>query len=291
MLNDDDVLQTINKIQHGEKELISQVLEKYKPVMYSIFKKYKGVLLKNNLNFEDFKQELNLYCVKSIYEFPSNHDNFKAFTYSYLNNESLKYLRDNSNPISKCDHSKGYYDVYSLNSIIKNSDDKIEMIDTIVDEKTLNIENDIIYNLEKRKAHETIRKILSLFLPESDIDFLFDVYGFYRNYSIKEICEKYSITLHDFIKYERLCILILKTSEKIYEYYDLLMNVSSQSYHYTNARFRYTSYSSTEICAFKSIYIGQKIQSLMQRSHSMRLLHENITSKTKNSKLVRIRIK
>lgn len=284
----DEVIEDVIKIKQGNTILIYELMKKCSYMMGSILKKNKGILAKHNIEFEDFKQELNLYFIQGIYDFPLEHENFIAYMFNYLNNHVFNFLRENTNMISKCDSSKGSYEILSLNSTIKSNDDNLEIIDTIVDETTLNGEEDILTRLELEKSHETIRKILSKFITLYDVEFIFDVYGLNGNYTMQQICEKYSISLHEFIMYERLVILTLKTSEKLYEYYEQLMDISSQSYSYTYSRFKYSRISSTEHCAFKSIYLKQKVEKLLQRNKSMLVLHKEIIAETKDNDLVRL---
>lgn len=284
----DEVIKDVVEIKNGNTLLLSDLMKKCGYMMGSILKKNKGILAKHNIEFEDFKQELNLFFIQGVYDFPLEHENFIAYMFNYLNNHAFNFLRENTNMISKCDSSKGSYEILSLNSAIKSNDDNLEIIDTIVDESTLNGEDDILTKLEIEKSHDTMKKILSKFISLYDVEFLFDVYGLNGNYTIQQICEKYSISLHDFIMYERLAILTLKTSEKLYDYYETLMDISTQSYSYTYSRFKYTSISSTEHLAIKSIYLKEKVKKLVQRQKSMLVLHKEIIAETKDSNLVRL---
>lgn len=284
----EEVIQDVIQIKNGNTILLYELMKKCSYMMGSILKKNKGILAKHNIEFEDFKQELNLYFIQGVYDFPLEHENFIAYMFNYLNNHVFNFLRENTNMISKCDSSKGSYKIFSLNSTVKSADDDLEIIDTIVDETTLNGEDDILTRLELEKSHETIRKILSKFITLYDVEFIFDVYGLNGNYTIQQICAKYSISLHEFIMYERLVILTLKTSEKLYDYYEQLMDISSQAYSYTYSRFKYTRVSSVEHCAFKSIYLKHKVEKLLQRNKSMLVLHKEIIAETKDSDLVRL---
>ena len=284
----DEVIKNVIEIKNGNTLLLYDLIKKCDYMTGSILKKYKGILAKHNIAFDDFKQELNLSFIQGVYDFPLEHGNFIAYMFNYLNNHTFNFLRENTNMINKSDSSKGSYEVLSLNSKIKSNDDNLEIIDTIVDEKTLNGENDIITKLEIEKSHDIFKKILSKFISLYDVNFLFDVYGLNGNYTIQQICEKYSISLHDFIMYERLAILTLKTSEKLYDYYETLMDISLQAYSYTYSRFKYTRISSTEHLAIKSIYLKEKIEKLVQRQKSMLVLHKEIIAKTKDSDLVRL---
>jgi hypothetical protein len=284
----DEVIKDVIEIKNGNTMLLSDLMKKCGYMMGSILKKYKGILAKHNIEFDDFRQELNLFFIQGVYDFPLEHENFIAYMFNYMNNRTFNFLRENTNMISKCDSSKGSYEILSLNSTIKSNDDNLEIIDTIVDENTLNGEDDIITRLEIEKSHDTMKKILSKFISLYDVEFLFDVYGLNGNYTIQQICEKYSISLHDFIMYERLAILTLKTSEKLYDYYETLMDISSQSYSYTYSRFKYTRISSTEHLAIKSIYLKEKFEKLVQRQKSMLVLHKEIIAETKDSDLVRL---
>lgn len=284
----DEVIKDVIEIKNGNTALLYNLMKKCSYMTGSILKKYKGILAKHNIEFDDFRQELNLSFIQGVYDFPLEHGNFIAYMFNYLNNHTFNFLRENTNMINKSDSSKGSYEVFSLNSTIKSNDDNLEIIDTIVDEKTLNGENDIITKLEIEKSHDIIKKILHKFISLYDVEFLFDVYGLNGNYTIQQICEKYSISLHDFIMYERLAILTLKTSEKLYNYYEDLMDISSQAYSYTYSRFKYTRISSTEHLAIKSIYLKEKIEKLVQRQKSMLVLHKEITARTEDSSLVRL---
>lgn len=284
----DEVIKDVIEIKNGNTALFSNLMKKCSYMTGSIFKKYKGILAKHNIEFDDFRQELNSYFIQGVYDFPLGHENFIAYMFNYLNNHTFNFLRENTNMINKSDSSKGSYDILSLNSKIKSDDDNLEIIDTIVDESTLNEEDDITTKLEVEKSHDTIKKILSEFISLYDVEFLFDVYGLNGNYTIQQICEKYSISLHDFIMYERLAILTLKTSEKLYDYYEALMDISTQAYSYTYSRFKYTRISSTENLAIKSIYLKEKIKKLVQRQKSMLILHKEIIARTKDNRLVRL---
>ena len=103
-----------------------------------------------------------------------------------------------------------------------------------------------------------------------------------------KFCEKYSISLHDFIMYERLVILTLKTSKKLYDYYETLMDISTQSYSYTYSRFNYTRISPTKHLAIKTIYLKEKFKKLDQQQKGILALHREITNKTKDNRLVRL---
>lgn len=284
----DEVIKNVIEIKNGNTLLLYDLMKKCSYMTGSILKKYKGILAKHNIAFDDFRQELNLYFIQGVYDFPLEHGNFIAYMFNYLNNHAFIFLRENTNMIDKSDSSKGSYDILSLNSTIKSNDDNLEIIDTIVDEKTLNGENDIISKLEIEKSHDIFKKILSKFISLYDVNFLFDVYGLNGNYSIPQICEKYSISLHDFIMYERLAILTLKTSEKLYDYYETLMDISTQAYNYSYSRFKYTNTSVTEHLAIKTIYLKEKFKKLVQQQKSMLILHKEIASKTKDSRLVRL---
>ena len=284
----DEVIKNVIEIKNGNTLLLYDLIKKCSYMTGSILKKYKGILAKHHIEFDDFRQELNLYFIQGVYDFPLEHGNFIAYMFNYLNNHVFNFLRENTNMIDKSDCSKGSYDILSLNSTIKSNDDNLEIIDTIVDEKTLNGENDVITKLEIEKSHDTLKKILSKFISLYDVNFLFDVYGLNGNYTIQQICEKYSISLHDFIMYERLAILTLKTSEKLYYYYESLMDISSQSYSYTYSRFKYTRISSTEHLAIKTIYLKEKFQKLVQQQKGMLALHKEITARTKDNSLVRL---
>ena len=202
----DEVIKNVIEIKNGNTLLLYDLIKKCSYMTGSILKKYKGILAKHHIEFDDFRQELNLYFIQGVYDFPLEHGNFIAYMFNYLNNHVFNFLRENTNMIDKSDCSKGSYDILSLNSTIKSNDDNLEIIDTIVDEKTLNGENDVITKLEIEKSHDTLKKILSKFISLYDVNFLFDVYGLNGNYTIQQICEKYSISLHDFIMYERLVI-------------------------------------------------------------------------------------
>lgn len=284
----DDVIKSVIEIKNGDTLLLYDLIKKCDYMKFSILKKYKGILAKHNIEFDDFRQELNLYFIQGVYDFPLEHGNFIAYMFTYLNHHTFNFLSENTNMISKCDSSKGSYEVLSLNSTIKSSDNNLEIIDTIADENTLNGENDIITKLEIEKSHDTIKKILSKFISLYDVNFLFDVYGLNGNYTIQQICEKYSISLHDFIMYERLVILTLKTSEKLYNYYETLMDISTQSYSYTYSRFKYTRITSTEHLAIKTIYLKEKFKKLDQQQKGISALHREITNKTKDNRLVRL---
>ena len=284
----DEVIKNVIEIKNGNTLLLYDLIKKCNYMMGSILKKYKGILAKHNIGFDDFRQELNLYFIQGVYDFPLEHGNFIAYMFTYLNHHTFNFLSENTNMISKCDSSKGTYNILSLNSTIKSGDNNLEIIDTIADENTLNGENDIITKLEIEKSHEIIKKILCKFISLYDVNFLFDVYGLNGNYTIQQICEKYSISLHDFIMYERLAILTLKTSEKLYYYYETLMDISSQAYSYTYSRFKYTRISSTEHLAIKAIYLKEKFQKLVQQQKGMLALHKEITARTKDNSLVRL---
>ena len=284
----DEVIKNVIEIKNGNTLLLYDLIKKCSYMTGSILKKYKGILAKHHIEFDDFRQELNLYFIQGVYDFPLEHGNFIAYMFNYLNNHVFNFLRENTNMIDKSDCSKGSYDILSLNSTIKSNDDNLEIIDTIVDEKTLNGENDIVTKLEIEKSHDILKKILSKFISLYDVNFLFDVYGLNGNYTIQQICEKYSISLHDFIMYERLAILTLKTSEKLYYYYETLMDISSQAYSYTYSRFKYTRISSTEHLAIKAIYLKEKFQKLVQQQKGMLALHKEITARTKDNSLVRL---
>ena len=270
----DEVIKNVIEIKNGNTLLLYDLIKKCSYMTGLILKKYKGILAKHHIEFDDFRQELNLYFIQGVYDFPLKHGNFIAYMFTYLNHHTFNFLSENTNMISKCDSSKGSYEVLSLNSTIKSSDNNLEIIDTIADENTLNGENDIITKLEIEKSHDTIKKFLSKFISLYDVNFLFDVYGLNGNYTIQQICEKYSISLHDFIMYERLAILTLKTSEKLYYYYESLMDISSQSYSYSYSRFKYTRISSTEHLAIKAIYLKEKFQKLVQQQKGMLALHK-----------------
>ena len=284
----DEVIKNVIEIKKGNTLLLYDLIKKCSYMTGSILKKYKGILAKHHIEFDDFRQELNLYFIQGVYDFPLEHGNFIAYMFNYLNNHVFNFLRENTNMIDKSDSSKGSYDILSLNSTIKSNDDNLEIIDTIVDEKTLNGENDIITKLEIEKSHDIFKKILSKFISLYDVNFLFDVYGLNGNYTIQQICEKYSISLHDFIMYERLAILTLKTSEKLYYYYETLMDISSQAYSYSYSRFKYTRISSTEHLAIKTIYLKEKFKKLVQQQKGMLALHKEITARTKDNSLVRL---
>ena len=284
----DEVIKNVIEIKKGNTLLLYDLIKKCSYMTGSILKKYKGILAKHHIEFDDFRQELNLYFIQGVYDFPLEHGNFIAYMFNYLNNHVFNFLRENTNMIDKSDSSKGSYDILSLNSTIKSNDDNLEIIDTIVDEKTLNGENDIITKLEIEKSHDIFKKILSKFISLYDVNFLFDVYGLNGNYTIQQICEKYSISLHDFIMYERLAILTLKTSEKLYYYYETLMDISSQAYSYSYSRFKYTRISSTEHLAIKAIYLKEKFKKLVQQQKGMLALHKEITARTKDNSLVRL---
>ena len=284
----DEVIKNVIEIKNGNILLLYDLIKKCSYMTSSILKKYKGILAKHNIEFDDFRQELNLYFIQGVYDFPLEHGNFIAYMFTYLNHHTFNFLSENTNMISKCDSSKGSYEVLSLNSTIKSSDNNLEIIDTIADENTLNGENDIITKLEIEKSHDTIKKILSKFISLYDVNFLFDVYGLNGNYTIQQICEKYSISLHDFIMYERLVILTLKTSEKLYNYYETLMDISTQSYSYTYSRFKYMCISSTKHLAIKTIYLKEKFKKLDQQQKGISALHREITTRTKDNSLVRL---
>lgn len=284
----DEVIKNVIEIKNGNTLLLYDLIKKCDYMKWLILKKYKGILTKHNIEFDDFRQELNLYFIQGVYDFPLEHGNFIAYMFTYLNHHALNFFSENTNMISKCDSSKGSYTILSLNSTIKSSDNNLEIIDTIIDEKSLNGVNDIISKLEIEKSHETIKKCLSEIISAYDVNFLFDVYGLNGNYSIAQICEKYSISLHDFIMYERLVILTLKTSEKLYNYYETLMDISTQSYSYTYSRFKYTRISPTEHLAIKTIYLKEKFKKLDQQQKGISALHREITSKTKDNRLVRL---
>ena len=284
----DEVIKNVIEIKNGNTLLLYDLIKKCSYMTGSILKKYKGILAKHHIEFDDFRQELNLYFIQGVYDFPLEHGNFIAYMFNYLNNHVFNFLRENTNMIDKSDCSEGSYDILSLNSTIKSNDDNLEIIDTIVDEKTLNGENDVITKLEIEKSHDTLKKILSKFISLYDVNFLFDVYGLNGNYTIQQICEKYSISLHDFIMYERLVILTLKTSEKLYNYYETLMDISTQSYSYTHSRFKYTSISSTKHLAIKTIYLKEKFKKLDQQQKGISALHREIANKTKDNRLVRL---
>ena len=284
----DEVIKNVIEIKKGNTLLLYDLIKKCSYMTGSILKKYKGILAKHHIEFDDFRQELNLYFIQGVYDFPLEHRNFIAYMFTYLNHHTFNFLSENTNMISKCDSSKGSYEVLSLNSTIKSSDDNLEVIDTIADENTLNGENDIITKLEIEKSHDIIKKILHKFISLYDVNFLFDVYGLNGNYTIQQICEKYSISLHDFIMYERLVILTLKTSEKLYNYYETLMDISTQSYSYTYSRFKYMRISSTKHLAIKTIYLKEKFKKLVQQQKGMLALHKEITARTKDSSLVRL---
>ena len=284
----DNVIKSVIEIKNGNTLLLYDLIKKCDYMTGSILKKYKGILAKHNIGFDDFRQELNLYFIQGVYDFPLEHRNFIAYMFTYLNHHTFNFLSENTNMISKCDSSKGSYNILSLNSTIKSGDNNLEIIDTIADENTLNGENDIITKLEIEKSHDIIKKILHKFISLYDVNFLFDVYGLNGNYTIQQICEKYSISLHDFIMYERLVILTLKTSEKMYNYYETLMDISTQSYSYTYSRFKYTSISSTKHLAIKTIYLKEKFKKLVQQQKGMLALHKEITARTKDNSLVRL---
>ena len=283
-----EVIKYVIEIKNGDTTLFPDLMKKCGFTYGSMLKKYKGLLLKYNIEFDDFKQELILAFMQGTYEYPIEHGNFIAYMFSYLKYYIYNFLRENTNRVSKCDRTKGSYEVTSLNSTIKRNDDELEIIDTIVDEKSLNGENDIISKLEIEKSHETIKNCLSKIISSYDVNFLFDVYGLNGNYSISQICEKYSISLHEFIMYERLAILTLKTSEKLYDYYEILMDISMQAYNYTYSRFKYTNVSATEHLAIKTIYLKEKFKKLVQKQKGMLALHKEITARTKDNSLVRL---
>ena len=284
----DEVIKNVIEIKNGNTLLLYDLIKKCSYMTSSILKKYKGILAKHNIEFDDFRQELNLYFIQGVYDFPLEHGNFIAYMFTYLNHHTFNFLSENTNMISKCDSSKGSYEVLSLNSTIKSSDNNLEIIDTIADENTLNGENDIITKLEIEKSHDTIKKILSKFISLYDVNFLFDVYGLNGNYTIQQICEKYSISLHDFIMYERLVILTLKTSEKLYNYYETLMDISTQSYSYTYSRFKYMCISSTKHLAIRTIYLKERFKKFDQQQKGISALHREITTRTKDNSLVRL---
>ena len=56
-----EVIKSVLEIKKGNTLLLYDLIKKCDYMTGSILKKYKGILAKHNIGFDDFRQELNLY--------------------------------------------------------------------------------------------------------------------------------------------------------------------------------------------------------------------------------------
>lgn len=66
----DEVIKDVIEIKNGNTTLLSDLMKKCGYMTGSILKKYKGILAKHNIEFDDFRQELNLFFIQGVYDFP-----------------------------------------------------------------------------------------------------------------------------------------------------------------------------------------------------------------------------
>lgn len=283
MVVHNDVINDVRKVQNGDTSYYDVLLSKCGQIVTTIVKRYLNILRKYNIDVDDFKQHLYLSFFECIKKFPENHGNCIAYFFTYLNQSALQFLQE-YNKIS--DDEKPL----SLNTLLNDDDNKeMTLIDTIADENAkLEFEE-----LENKILHEqsayNIRKVLQRFISDTDINFLFDVYGFNGIKTLCEVATKYGLSINDSIKWERLIILTLRTNREIYECREQLMSNINSAYNYTYSRFKYTNTSSTEHIAIKNIYLEQKIERLKERVKTqLPQLHKNIASATPDETLVRI---
>ena len=57
----DEVIKNVIEIKNGNTLLLYDLIKKCSYMTGSILKKYKGILAKHHIEFDDFRQELNLY--------------------------------------------------------------------------------------------------------------------------------------------------------------------------------------------------------------------------------------
>lgn len=282
----EDVFEYVKLVQNGNFDCLEILIEKFDNIIGSIVQKYKGVIAKHNIDREDFKQDLYVGFIECVSKFPLEHENFIAYTFNFLNNYTFNFLRQRTAMISQCDHTKGNYEFVSTYTDIG---DGLEMIEAMEDENSKYIYDNILDKITHEKSKDNIRNILNKFISTYDIDFLYDIYGLNSNtYTITEICKKYNITIHEFVCYERLCILTLQTNKKLYDYYEQLMSNISYSYNYTYSRFKYTHTSSTEYIAIKNVYLQDKINDLVKQQKSMLVLHKEIIKETAENGVIRV---
>lgn len=283
MVLHDDVIEYVRDVQNGKTERFNILIKKCGQIITTIVKKYLNLLRKYNIDVDDFKQHLYLCFFECINKYPQDHKNFIAYTFTYINQSALQFLHD-YNKISD-DEKPVSLDVYIHDEEKKD----LTLLDTIADEHALQDFEDIENKIIRENSARNIRKILSKFISDEDIDFLYDVYGFNGVKTIAEVSEEYGLSLVECIQWERLTILTLQTNAKIYDYYEQLMNNLTCAYSYSYSRFKYNGTSSTEFIAIKNVYIEKKIEELKERVKiEMPTLHKNIANATKDETLVRI---
>ena len=101
----EEVIKYVIEIKDGDTTLFPDLMKKCGFTYGSMLKKYKGLLLKYNIEFDDFKQELILAFMQGTYEYPIEHGNFIAYMFSYLKYYIYNFLRENTNRVSQCDRT------------------------------------------------------------------------------------------------------------------------------------------------------------------------------------------
>lgn len=205
--------ETIKRIQNGEKELLSGLIEDNLDFIYKYIKKYDGKFL----DYEDLKQEVIKEFIKAVYCYNFKDDFINNYANRKIYNRARRYLIVNIDRFidkdeqyalcvkvyEKCKKKVGhnpsieeishYWYIHSSvvcrvleylnNPFLSNVDLKEDMMSITFDEK------EIINNIQRK---ECVDLIINSSLSQRQKEVLLFHYGFYngKSYSFSEMARK-----------------------------------------------------------------------------------------------------
>ena len=209
----------VKRVQNGEKELINDIIDYYKPFINSYIKKYKGKFE----DYEDLYQEAIITFIKAIYSYKTGKNSFQSYSGISIYMVVTKYVLMNIDRIpdleyrdqiikdtyEKCKRCKGhipsdreYAEYYGMKVVYaKHIFDIMNNNQKTIDENSYDIMELTVEEICSKKIDMEILKnfILNSKLKEKQRKILFMRCGFDRDKDLttREVSEIYGTSRQD----------------------------------------------------------------------------------------------
>lgn len=232
------------QIKQGNKSAVMRLWTAVQAFIYKccfgFYNSKKDLCLSSGVTIDDLIQVSYFALLNAVDSFEPT-KGYKLLTYMtyHLKNEFNELTGIRTSKTEPLNYSK------SLNTPINDTDDTLELMDTISDAKNdMEMVDDKLYNDSLHMALNTAMNKLQPISKEIIQDF------YYNGYTVKEIAKKHDITeskTHS-LKYNGLTA--LSRDVRLQEYRN---NIISRSYRWHYSTWENTGYSSTEYTAIKLI--------------------------------------
>lgn len=217
-LSNDERIKLVREFQAGNENAFEILYKDCHSMIKWCLKKYRPIILKYDLLFEDVEQEICIAFISGLKNFPSDYTNFDSYIFEYIRGGALNYFKHNTNRKNKSDASQGDIIITSLNESYGGEEDELTFIDSLEDEKALQEMEDSLGKIDREIEIRNLKSIIIKTIPDINIDLLFDFYGISGHYyTLNHLCKKYNVPLKQLLTYERMIVLILQTDSKFSE--------------------------------------------------------------------------